>query len=936
MTISTAASIVRRRRRASDTASEMMGLHGRHRELAFIDDLLRRVQETGSAAVVVITGAAGIGKTVLLDRMVNGAAAAGFCIARGKADETHQIAPMAPLLLALRSGSSPVLSRDAFELLAEYRDHPLWLIDRIIGIVEERARRNPLLIVIDDAQWSDRLTISCLRIMPLRLAGLPIVWAIASRDQGLPILDPSEPTGSGALKIYDMRLEKLDADAIDRIAADHLGNEPTPALRQLLKSALGNPFFAVELVEGLADAPSDAGALPARLRDRIGRRVAALTPAARAVVRAGSVYGRPFTIDDVRVASGINQSLLLEALDDLLSAGMLQSEGNMFAFRHDLLRQAVYENIAPPIRDELHGAILAYLTSGGERVEAVPHALAASVDSDTSSVAVLVEASRSIATSMPSVAARLAQRAHAMVPQTDATWFDVGQAVLDVLAQCRLGNQVVAFADRLAEKAGSPEVYASLQIRVAWPLWYMGHVGEIMRRAERVHREDDVSPGIRIELDAFRALALSSGSDYEAAYEAGTAALDQSRSLGLSSAETTSLRALAEASMNDGRYDEALAYLRQIRSGADKANTFVQEILLLQFLDRFDESAERLQQAHSDIESPNSPRAADVAFAQLWHDYTAANFDDGEADALTLLNDTEEVHENTYRVEGRLVLSRLRQIRGDFKGAMQHIAVAEETESARNEMQTLLISVAKAFVLANQGEYSTALPLVRDVVNAQRVRHRWRWQPGWLVAAARVAVRAGDAKLAAETLQLAEDLARRNPNIATIVGILEHIRGLTLDDLQALQRATQVLEGSPRRFMLPDALADYGEALTMRGHRVAAVAVLERALERMTALGAHCDVERIVLLLHKAGGRKSRAKTSRPLTGWNSLTRTEQRVARLIAEGHTNRSAARELALSANTIATHLRAVFGKLSVNSRVQLTRTLLALAQEPSDPS
>jgi DNA-binding CsgD family transcriptional regulator len=58
------------------------------------------------------------------------------------------------------------------------------------------------------------------------------------------------------------------------------------------------------------------------------------------------------------------------------------------------------------------------------------------------------------------------------------------------------------------------------------------------------------------------------------------------------------------------------------------------------------------------------------------------------------------------------------------------------------------------------------------------------------------------------------------------------------------------------------------------------------------------------------------------------LTRTEQRVARLIAEGHTKRAAAAILAVSANNIATHLRVIFGKLGVNSRVQLTRSILAL--------
>lgn len=927
----------RRRSASGGLPSEPINLRGRDREVALIDGLLRRVLETGGAGAILIRGEAGIGKTALLDTMVGNAATSGFSVARSKADETHQIAPMAPLLLALRSGTSPVLSRKAFESLAPYRDHPLWLIDRIIGIIEEQASKKPLLIVIDDAQWSDRLTLSCLRIMPPRLAGLPIIWAIASRDQAAPTIDSSESADFGALEIHEMSLESLSDSDIERIAADRLGGSPTAAQRQMLKSAAGNPFFAVELVEGLAESITDHGALPARLRDQIGSRVAALSPPARTIVRLGAVFGRPFTVEDIRATSALEQTMLLAELDDLLNTGMLQSDGGTITFRHDLLRQAVYESIEAPIRNELHSAILAYLTSnGGARVEAVPHAIAAWLDTGASSVAVLVEASRSIATSMPSVAARLARRAHAMVSEGDETWFDVGEAVLNVLAQCRLGNQAVTFADRLAERAKAPDVYASLQIRIAWPLWYMGHVGEILKRTESVRVYGEVSPSVDAEIEAFRALALSSGSDYAAARDAATAALDQSRALGLVSAEATSLRALAEASMNDGRYDDALAYLRQIRSQADKADTFVQEILLLQFLDRFGESTERLQQAHAELENGNGPRAADVAFAQLWHDYTAANLDDGEADALTLLNDSEEVHENTYRVEGRLVLSRLRQLRGDFTGAMQHIRIAEETESTRNEVQTQLISVAKAFVLSNQGDYLAALPYVREVVQSQSVRHRWRWQPGWLVVAARTAVRSGDAQLAAETLQLAEDLGQRNPNIATIVGILEHIRGLAHNDLQALQRATQVLEDSPRRFMLADALADYGEELLSRGHRIAAVAVLERAMDRMTTLGAHCDVERIVRLLHTAGGRKGRLKASaaKPLTGWNSLTRTEQRVARLIGEGHTNRSAARELALSANTIATHLRAIFGKLGVNSRVQLTLALVALAPAPPE--
>jgi DNA-binding CsgD family transcriptional regulator len=69
-----------------------------------------------------------------------------------------------------------------------------------------------------------------------------------------------------------------------------------------------------------------------------------------------------------------------------------------------------------------------------------------------------------------------------------------------------------------------------------------------------------------------------------------------------------------------------------------------------------------------------------------------------------------------------------------------------------------------------------------------------------------------------------------------------------------------------------------------------------------------------------------RVRKSKPLTGWDSLTATEQRVARLIYQGHTNRSAANVLALSSHTVNSHLRAIFGKLDVNSRIQLMRVLM----------
>jgi DNA-binding CsgD family transcriptional regulator len=82
-------------------------------------------------------------------------------------------------------------------------------------------------------------------------------------------------------------------------------------------------------------------------------------------------------------------------------------------------------------------------------------------------------------------------------------------------------------------------------------------------------------------------------------------------------------------------------------------------------------------------------------------------------------------------------------------------------------------------------------------------------------------------------------------------------------------------------------------------------------------------------------GNASRGRADRAQFGWKSLTETETKVARLIAEGHTNRSAAAALFVSVNTISTHLRSVFSKLDVNSRVQLTRLVLECLPAEQQP-
>ena len=166
--------------------------------------------------------------------------------------------------------------------------------------------------------------------------------------------------------------------------------------------------------------------------------------------------------------------------------------------------------------------------------------------------------------------------------------------------------------------------------------------------------------------------------------------------------------------------------------------------------------------------------------------------------------------------------------------------------------------------------------------------------------------------------------ALRNPGVPSLDGVALHVRGLLADDPEVLAGAVGALRESPRPMLLADALKDFGSALLRRGRSAEAVDALVEAAEIYQRVGATAASRTMSNLLRSQGIRGSRVSqpAPRPHTGWASLTPTELRVVELISTGYTNRSAAEALSVSTNTVNTHLRAVFRKLGVKSRVQLT--------------
>ncbi len=185
----------------------------------------------------------------------------------------------------------------------------------------------------------------------------------------------------------------------------------------------------------------------------------------------------------------------------------------------------------------------------------------------------------------------------------------------------------------------------------------------------------------------------------------------------------------------------------------------------------------------------------------------------------------------------------------------------------------------------------------------------------------RGALAAGENSRAAELAAETEQLVATRPGDGDLAAAGAHVRGLLDADPAALEWAAMTY-GTPHARAW--ATEDAGLAWAQHGERANAVARLRRAHELYEALGAEESMARVRSRLRAAEIRvRHWAQAERPPFGWESLTDTERRIADLVAQGLSNRQVAAQMFLSVHTIAFHLRRVYCKLDVTSRVQLAR-------------
>jgi DNA-binding CsgD family transcriptional regulator len=375
------------------TGAEQGRLVGRRAEFGRLRGLLRDAA-AGRPVVALVGGDAGVGKTRLVTELSAEARDSGFTVLTGRCAELADTVPYLPLADALRDAAAgsqasgplrdalaarPVLSRllpDAGGGQPPGGDTPglaqQQLFGAVLGLLSELAETSPVLLVLEDLHWADRSTRDLVTFLSRVLHRERLAIVVTYRTDDMHRRHPLRPVIAELTRlpsVITVSLGPLDPSAMTEHLTS-LARQPLDAgtLDSLITRAEGNPYYAEELLA----ASCAGGELPARLADLLLARTERLSPAAQQVLRAAAVTGRRVDDELARQASGLDGPEYDDAVREAVAHQLLVPDGEReYAFRHALLREAIYADLLPGERTRLHGR-LAELLADPRRLAEIP------------------------------------------------------------------------------------------------------------------------------------------------------------------------------------------------------------------------------------------------------------------------------------------------------------------------------------------------------------------------------------------------------------------------------------------------------------------------------------------------------------------------------------------------------------------------------------
>jgi DNA-binding CsgD family transcriptional regulator len=901
-------------------------LLGRGSECALLDGLVAAIRE-GESRPLVLRGEAGIGKTALLQYLIESASDLTVVRAVGVESEMelafaglHQFC--APMLE--HTGRLPDPQREALEIVFGLRAGPApdrFLVGLgVLSLLSEVAEERPLLCVVDDAQWLDQASAGTLAFAARRLLAEPVALVFAAREagvelQGLPLL---EVGGLG-----EQEAQALLARAIpDRL--DHRVRD------RMVAETRGNPLALLELSRGMRS-PELAGGfgvplgrdLPGHIEDQYLRCVRQLPEATQRLIllAAADPVGDATLLWRAAQRLGIDRTALAPAM----GAELLEI-GAWVRFRHPLVRSAVYRAASQGDRQRVHEALAEASDPDGDADRRAWHRALAAEGRDED-VAAELERSAGRAQTRGGVAAAAAFLDRA-VALTEDPALRAARALAAGQASLHAGSFDAAYGLLATAEAGPLDEFQRARAEllrglIAFASGVVKDAPRLLLKAARRLEPFDLELARETYLTAWAAAInrghLAGGDDLEEICRA-IRALPPSpgppppldlllRGLALLStdgraAATPTLQRAAEALISIPVEDVVRWGWAAVTAG----NAVWDQDNALAIPTR---QVRLLRDAGALAELP--VHLSSLALARAW----MGDF----ADAASLIAEVETVAAATEARIAPTALMRLRALQGREAEASALITAAIKQAEEWGHGIALTVAFWAAAVLNNGlARYDQAASAARQAASNSFEPWISMWALPELVEAA---ARGGDADVAGDALErLAETTQPCGTDFA--LGIEARSRALLRDGAAAEDLYHEAIDRLGRTRLRPElgrAHLLYGEWLRRESRRVDARFQLRAAHDQFTSIGMQAFAERARTELLATGEKvpKRTAETS------DDLTAQERQIAELARDGLSNPEIGARLFLSPRTVEWHLRKVFGKLGIRSRKELANAL-----------
>jgi DNA-binding CsgD family transcriptional regulator/tetratricopeptide (TPR) repeat protein len=915
---------------ATPSAGAPERLYGRERELDLLDRLLE-VGEGGRSLVV--RGDAGIGKSALLAELSLRAVRRGFrtVSATGVSSETDL--PFAGLHALLApaldrfdrlSGRLRAAMSAAFGLNGDSAPDRFLIALAALELLTEMAANAPVLVIIEDAQWLDAASADVLAFLSRRLGGEPVATVFAVRDGIASRFDQ--------LGLDELRLDPLSAkDAaalLDAVAPDLA----VSVRARVLDAAAGNPLALIELPRVIRDDGREGRLLPGplplsdRLQHTFNARADELPRQTRALLLVAALNDSGAVGEIVAAARLLSDQVAEEHLIPAVAAGLLRLRGDMIEFRHPLVRSALYDAATSEERRTASAALAETLASDPDR--SVWHRAAAAEGPDED-VAQMLEAT-----------AERARRRGAAATAMAA--FE--RAARLTAAEASQGAYLIRAAN-MALSLGWPNVVLRL-LRDAEPLdlepadrtWLLWHLEQFEPRwtgATRVPALVEMAKQLGRGGDDLRALQVLEDVAFRCWWgnpppHTRKLVVDVAESLDLprSTPALLSVLGLADPVGQGARVVEQLA---RSLSGPDRDPWESQELGLAAAAVWADDiAAQFLAAAASGARAQGRlGLLAQVLVSQAWAALNLGRWETASTSAAEAASLASETSQLRWIVVARLAEGLVAASRGDTAAAEEILDECEQPLLAHGANPLLaLVQLVRGRSLLAAGRHIDAYHELRRILEPTEPAYQPLAGVWSVVDLAEAAAQAGMATEARALLEPLEGFAARSTG-ALLHASLRFARAVLADAGEIERRLADAVAADfgSWPFIRARLLLAQGAWLRRHGQVAASRTPLRAARAGFHALGATPWAERAAQELLAFGEAPRPRRVDLRL----ELTAQELQIARMAADGLTNREIGQRLFLSHRTIATHLYRVYPKLGVTSRGQLRRALDA-SEEP----